>query len=327
MKKKQYWKLFFIIFLLISSYVAFGDSIIPIYKELKRVSFKIIIMISLLSCAYQIMEGLNIYHFAKKYQSDFKRRQGITAAFYSSFYRIATFGTGSGVASMYYMSSKNIPIAKGMAMTTILYVMHKLTIALYCCICLSVKWKFMGQIYESYVGYFILGCVLTVLISTVLILICISKKFHELLFSIYNRIDKKGKYGEKAKSYQMDFEILRAETKYLLKRKKDIMIIIVRNVMKLSFWYITPYILLKGRVKVSPINCCAVTSLMTAIAGVFPSPAGIGSTEVLYTLLFGKLAGTLQAASTMLLYRFATFIVPFLIGAVIATFYKKRQNV
>jgi hypothetical protein len=74
------------------------------------------------------------------------------------------------------------------------------------------------------------------------------------------------------------------------------------------------------------LNICAVSALMTAIAGVFPSPAGIGSTEILYTLLFVRIEGIIQAASTMLLYRFATFIFPFIIGAVVAVFHKKLNR-
>ena len=53
------------------------------------------------------------------------------------------------------------------------------------------------------------------------------------------------------------------------------------------------------------------------LAAVLPAPGGIGSTELVFTSLFAGIVGTGLAGSSALLYRFGTFIVPFLIGGVI----------
>jgi uncharacterized protein (TIRG00374 family) len=59
----------------------------------------------------------------------------------------------------------------------------------------------------------------------------------------------------------------------------------------------------------------AVTSLSVLLAAVIPAPAGIGSTEFVFAMLFSVIVGTGAAGSTSLLYRFATFVLPFVIGA------------
>jgi hypothetical protein len=53
------------------------------------------------------------------------------------------------------------------------------------------------------------------------------------------------------------------------------------------------------------------------LAAVIPAPAGIGSTEFVFTSLFASAVGSGAAISAALLYRFATFVVPFLTGGVI----------
>ena len=70
----------------------------------------------------------------------------------------------------------------------------------------------------------------------------------------------------------------------------------------------------------------AVMSLTAMLAAVIPAPAGIGSTEFVFTLLFAVLIGTGLAGSTSLLYRFATFVFPFLIGAVVALNHQRKKR-
>ena len=58
-----------------------------------------------------------------------------------------------------------------------------------------------------------------------------------------------------------------------------------------------------------------VTSLSQSLAGVIPTPAGIGSVEAVFTLLFRRLLPEAKALSAVLLYRFATMLLPCAIGA------------
>ncbi len=55
-------------------------------------------------------------------------------------------------------------------------------------------------------------------------------------------------------------------------------------------------------------------SFAVVLSGVIPTPAGIGSFEFVYLLLFRPLVGTVDAFSSLLLYRFSSFILPFIYG-------------
>lgn len=92
--------------------------------------------------------------------------------------------------------------------------------------------------------------------------------------------------------------------------------------LKCCFWYGIPYLLFKGvQFQGNPAltlsQVLAITSLSVMLAAVIPSPAGIGSTEFVFTTLFAGIVGTGMAGSASLLYRFGTFVFPFLVGTVV----------
>lgn len=68
---------------------------------------------------------------------------------------------------------------------------------------------------------------------------------------------------------------------------------------------------------IDSVAVLAITSLSVMLAAVIPSPAGIGSTEFVFTTLFAGIVGTGMAGSASLLYRFGTFVFPFLVGTVV----------
>ena len=100
------------------------------------------------------------------------------------------------------------------------------------------------------------------------------------------------------------------------------------NTGKLFCWYLIPGILLRGRLKVGLADCVAVMAFVTAVAGVLPAPAGIGSTEFAFMLLFRGLAKEPELLSCALVYRFMTYILPGLLGGIwiLADMIKKNKR-
>ena len=55
------------------------------------------------------------------------------------------------------------------------------------------------------------------------------------------------------------------------------------------------------------------------LAGVIPAPSGIGSLEFVFWLFFSPSVGGQAAISAILVFRFATWFMPFVMGAVLVT--------
>mgnify|MGYP006949003448 FL=1 len=53
------------------------------------------------------------------------------------------------------------------------------------------------------------------------------------------------------------------------------------------------------------------------LAGVIPAPSGIGSLEFVFLLFFNCFAGEMYTVPAILVFRFTTWLVPFIIGGII----------
>jgi hypothetical protein len=175
---------------------------------------------------------------------------------------------------------------------------------------------------EQYGGYMWLllgGYAVTAAITIALILFCCSRRFHSLIFRILDIINSR--FNKRLEAFEDNLSvqcgILEAASDKILRSGRLMVSLFLLNMLRNCFWYGIPYIIFGKAVGITLIQTMAVTSLSVMLAAVIPTPAGIGSTEFVFITLYTDIVGSELAISSSLLYRFATFVFPFLIGAVI----------
>jgi len=286
--------------------------------------------ICVLSLGYHIVEGLITATLAKRYQPSFTWGMGITNALYCSFYRVATLGSGAGVAAIYYLNEHGLSYGQAFGLYMLQYAFHKFSIAVFSLLFFAVNWAYMTGHFGDYVSLLEAGYGLTVLITLGLVLFCCSARFHRLLFRLFDFINKKTKNRFAPMFYQLQDQchMMEEASKYLLKNRLLIVETIGLNLLKLAFWYSIPFLIFGSDSGMALQEVLAITSLSVMLAAVIPSPAGIGSTEFVFTSLFAGIVGTGAAGSASLLYRFGTFVFPFLVGAIVVLVrrIRKKQN-
>ena len=225
---------------------------------------------------------------AKQYRSSFACKNGITNAFLCSFYRVATLGSGSGVAAIIYLGEQGIEYGGGFGLYMIQYALHKMSIALFSAILFVMNWEFMKSWFGDYAGLLAGGYAVTFVITIGLFLFCCSKKFHRLIFRLLDIVNQKfhGRFEIMEAEIKRQCMMLEDASKHLLKNKKATTGVIFLCLLKCCFWYGIPYLLFKGvQFQGNPAltlsQVLAITSLSVMLAAVIPSPAGIGSTEFL----------------------------------------------
>lgn len=320
---KTIGKLIFVLILIAAIVYTFKDSAGDILAQLKETSLMVVLCICLSSICYELVEGWITWAFARVYNPEFKYWQGVESAFYASFYRVATLGSGAGVAAIYYFNEKGVPYSKGTGLYTIEYMLHKVSIALFSGILFLLNWTYMQKHYSKYDLTLLAGFGITFVIALVLLLFACSAKFHELILWIVRKLNRSGKFTEQVQKLEEQCRILEDAAGTLLRRKGLIAGGILKNFLKCVFWYGIPYLILRGAYDISLFQALAVTSLAIMLAAVIPAPAGIGSSEFVLTMLLSVIIGTAEAGSVALLYRFATFVLPFAVGAVVVLFRKK----
>lgn len=238
---KTIGKIFFVLILILIIIYTFKDSAGDILTQLKETSFLVIAGICIASVMYELVEGWISYSLAKVYNPDFKYWQGVECAFYAAFYRVATLGSGAGVAAIYYFNERGVPYSKGTGLYTIEYMLHKVSIALFAGIFFILNWGYMQKYYSQYDMTLLIGFGVTFVIAAVLLLFACSKKFHEVLLWIVRKLNRSGKLTEQVKKLEEQCAILEDAAATLLKRGGLIAGCILKNLLKFTFWYGIPF--------------------------------------------------------------------------------------
>ncbi len=318
MKNKKNWiKLIFVIVLILIIIYTFRGSWNDIWEQLKNTAPWVLGLIAAATVIYHLLEGSITWTLARRCNPGFRLRDGFYCAFFCSFYRLSTLGSGQGVAAVVFLGKKGVDYSEATGMYMMQYMLHKVSIAIFSGLFFFLNWQVMSQNYRNYAVYLILAYVLTVLISAGLILLAVWQKSHELILFLVRKLNKNNKLDGILEKLESSFSIMEKSTAKLLKDVKLLIIIFIKNMVKLFFWYSIPFLIMLGTGEITLLSSLSVTSLSVMTAAVIPTPAGIGSTELIMTSLYRVLTDVNKAGAITLLYRVATFILPFLIGAVL----------
>lgn len=318
-RQKQIGKFVFAVVIVAVIVYTFRDSAGPIARQLAKTTPAVIAGICVLTMVYHVIEGGITTILARQYNTGFTFGTGIVNALFCSFYRVATLGSGSGVAAIVYLGEHGVEYSKSFGLYTLQYAFHKISIAVFSVILLLLNWGYMYARFEGYIEILIAGYLLTLVITAGLVLVCCSERLHRILFRMAGVVNEKlaGRFDEPLAMLREQCRMLEVSAREILRRKLLVAVVIALNLLKFCMWYAIPYLAFRAHSDITISQTMAVTSLAVMLAAVLPSPAGIGSTEFVFTTLFSGIVGTALAGSASLLYRFGTFVFPFLVGGVI----------
>lgn len=115
-------------------------------------------------------------------------------------------------------------------------------------------------------------------------------------------------------------------TRVVLKKPWLIVVVMLLDICKFACWFAIPYIVCHNLCDMNIVTSIGITAMSVMLAAVIPMPGGIGSSELVMTAIYSGLVGSAAAGAMALLYRFATFMFPFIIGAFTAIFFKRFKR-
>ena len=154
----------------------FRDSAGPILEQLEKTTPAVIAGICAMTVVYHCVEGVITTLLAKQYNREFTLGMGITNAFLCSFYRVATLGSGAGVAAIVYLGEHGIEYSKSFGMYMLQYAFHKISIAFFSMILFALNWNYMRVHFGEYMWLLLAGYLVTLIITVVLILFSCSRQ-------------------------------------------------------------------------------------------------------------------------------------------------------
>ena len=282
----------------------------PLYLDILSMSAALV---------YFLVEGGIISRMTKYAAARMPYWKGVKVALICAFYRLVTLGTGNGIMQVYYYNKEGIPVSEGTGMSLVQYTFQKITVGILGIIGFIILLCTDQQGILEYKKYLYLGVVMISLIVTALILITTSKWIAGLAERIVNRLLREGtRFADKRESLIGQIRLFNKEGRSIWGHPGMAFSIIGLNILKLGSWYIIPGILFfAGDMENMFISLCLM-AVVFMISGVMVSPASIGTLEFVFILLYTSMVAEEVAAAGVILYRFFTWIVPFMIGAVLS---------
>lgn len=327
---KEKWKLVGNIALLVGIFIVISqvlkNSMGEIFLQLKATPFWLVGLVLILGLLYQWAEGVNVYALLPEKIENFGVKDGFFASCYAAFMRVITFGAGTIVAEMWYYRKKKLAISQSVGLVSLRMILYKGSLFVWSLVGLLFLGRDFFSTTPSLFYLVILGMGLTILIIGALLSLSCSLTLQIKTVKLANRWLKKPQFRKWFDQLNLQIYPLRAITLDLVKDRQRFQKLLGWNLVKLSFWLVIPYVVLVWEhPELGFWQSFFYTAFSIILAGVIPTPAGIGSLEFVFTLIFKSVVGSVDAISALLLYRFASYVLPFLIGLVKGILLKKED--
>lgn len=292
---------------------SFGD----IFEELGETSLGLLILVTILGIGYQYLEGKMVKETIAPFSKTFTTINGMMASCYTAFYRVVTFGTGTIFAEINFYHRKKLTISESVGAAILRFILFKVSSLTVALIALIFSFNELYRASPRFVWVLLVCIVINSALSGGLLLAALSIRLQIGLVILCHRLFKNEKARAMVDRGNLQVNALRRTLHEMMENKSVLFEIYFWSLAKVLVWFIIPYVcLVNNHPNLNFFVTIALISFVTVIAGVIPTPAGIGSFEFVYLVVFRELVGTVDAASSLLLYRFSTFLIPFLIGLV-----------
>lgn len=314
-KTKIILNLFLLVGIFVIIYYLINQSFAAIFSELLSTSLIVLIAALLLGTIYQFIEGRSIKEIATPFAPDFSTCDGFWTSCYVAFYRIVSFGSGTLISEIYFYNKKGMKYSQGAGVTALHMIMYKMAVITYAVFGLIIQFSLFYSKGPAMIWFIIAGIILTGVIIAFLLMISMSLNLQILFIRLSNKLFKRERLRKWVDTCNTQIYSLRETVQMIVKDRTALWRIYFWNMLKLLFWYVMPYIfLIENHPNIDFLLSFSFISFSVVLSGVIPTPAGIGSFEFVYLLLFKPLVGTVDAVSSLLLYRFSSFILPFIYG-------------
>ena len=311
-------------------YIVLKDDFNDIVNILTKIDIKYILLAILFYALFIIIRGYVNYKITndkKKLSLKEAIKHNVITQFFNG---VTPFSTGGQPMEVYMLMEHDIPIAKATNQTIQSFIFYQ--IALVICGSLAVINNFLFPIFPKVrilQLLVLLGFAINVFVVVVLILISRSKRVTNKLSELSIKVLKKLRRKVDEEDIKQKFSDYHEGFKELRKRKRLFVGGVVLNIISLLCLYIVPLFILYSMKDFTSLD---INSTITAsayvyiIGGFVPIPGASGGIEYGFTRFFGNFITGHKLSAVLLLWRFITYYVGVIIGALVFNFEKKVEK-
>lgn len=331
MKKKFINIVLIIVFTLIVLYFSLKDNYDEILELLFNSDIRWLFIGYLFVLSYTFLKSVVTNDIINKFKKfDIKKTFDLQIMTFF-FNAITPFSTGGQPFQVYVLKKNNLSLSDGTNIIVQESIIHQIAIIIVGLMAIIINQIFNIYKFEGIIlSFLILGFGINILIVLLLFLISHSNKTDKLITKYivklltFLRIIKNKEILNKLHDIIDNFNY---NSKLLLKDKKRFIKLILINCLAFLCLYIVPLIILFSFNDYFIFNgmvAIVLVSFISIISSYVPLPGGIGGQEYLFILMFGIYVNQPLLTSLMIMWRFITYYLPMIIGAIVFNFKNKE---
>lgn len=316
-------------------YFSLKDNFKEIIDLITNINVKWIILSILLLFIYRFLGGTSIYLLVKNSKENISIWKTFQLNFITLFFNgITPFATGGQPMTVYYLHKENISVEKSTNIVLQNFIMYQTALILVGLI--TILYNHFNPIFpfNSFMRRLVvLGFLINFGVWLVTFLLAFGKKsvtgILERIIKLLHRmgiIRNLDKYLKKLDDMSSRFY---GSAINLLNNKKVILKSVLANVLSLLSLYSIPFVLTCGLEinDISVWDCIVATSYVMIMGSFVPIPGGTGGIEYGFMYFFKYLINGSVLSALMLVWRFITYYIGIITGAIFLIFYRKKSKV
>lgn len=326
--------LIILVVLVIVLYFSLKDDYKNIINSILNMNLLWVLGAIILFCLYRVLIALSIYHLAKINGEKVRLTRCIQMSFIILFFHgITPFAGGGQPMEIYYLHNEKISVTKStniVLQNFIVYQIALVTIGL-----LALIYNYFYKLFPSnslIKQLVILGFTINFLVLVVTYILAFGKKINHFIcnkvLSLLGKIGIVKNVYEKRTNLNTYLKNFHKNALKLKKEKMQVVLLVLLNMLALTTLYTVPYTVSRGLGinSISIINTIISSAYVMTIGSFVPIPGGTGGIEYGFVFFFGHLISGSIVNAIMLVWRFITYYLGVIAGAIFLALYKKEDN-
>ena len=245
------------------------------------------------------------------------------------FHGVTPFAGGGQPMEIYYLHNEKIPLGKSTNIVLQNFIVYQTALIIISLIAVIYNVIFDLFPANSLIKQLvIIGFIINFLVWLFTLLVSLSKKFNQVILKITLFILKKFNKPALKEKITRYLSNLHKNATTIIKHKKSSLLSLFVNILSLICLYSIPYLVLTGMgiTNLNIIETIVATSYIMIMGSFVPIPGGTGGLEYGYMYFFNYLIGGSILTSSMLVWRFVSYYLAMIIGAIVLALYRKKEN-
>ena len=335
LKNNKYNFIFILILTFLILFFSLKDNFFEVIKQIKNLNLFWLIIALLLTISHWFFSSLAMFLIGKKFKQNLNFNNIFRLNIITQFFNgVTPFASGGQPYQIYALKKEKISLVDSTNISIETFVTYQLALILFGTFAIVSNKLFNIFPDISFLKILVLiGFLVNLFVGLGLFTISFAKKFNHLILIHLINLGYKLKLiknkNEIIEKFDNNINKFHDGTKNLLKDKKNLVIIIILQLMGLITYYLVPLVLLYSMNDFNSFNALisiVSTSYVMIIGAFVPLPGGTGGLEYSFLAIFGNFISGSKLTTLMLVWRFCTYYFGMLLGAIILNLSRRNSK-